>query len=76
MLTAFAVHADVDVSDAHSNTFEIEWPRGSGRLRSFPEIDRVQWFCVADARVKLLKGHRPILDRLMAHPLAAGLRER
>ncbi|MGE5697203.1 MAG: NUDIX domain-containing protein [Candidatus Sericytochromatia bacterium] len=75
VLTAFAVHTDVDVSDAHSNTFEIEWPRGSGRLQAFPEIDRVQWFAVADARVKLLNGHRPILDRLMAHPLAAGLRE-
>ena len=67
VLTVFAVDGDVDVSDAHSNTFEIEWPRGSGRMRAFPEIDRVQWFSVADARVKLLKGHRPILDRLLAH---------
>ena len=66
VLTVFAVDGDVDVSDAHSNTFEIEWPRGSGRMRAFPEIDRVQWFSVADARVKLLKGHRPILDRLLA----------
>lgn len=67
VLTVFAVDGDVDVSDAHSNTFEIEWPRGSGLMRAFPEIDRVQWFSVADARVKLLKGHRPILDRLLAH---------
>jgi predicted NUDIX family NTP pyrophosphohydrolase len=67
VLTAFAVHGDIDVGDAHSNTFEIEWPRGSGRMRAFPEIDRVQWFCVAQARAKLLTGHRPILDRLMAH---------
>ncbi len=67
VLTVFAVDGDVDVNDAHSNTFEIEWPRGSGRMRAFPEIDRVQWFSVADARVKLLKGHRPILDRLLAH---------
>jgi len=66
VLTAFAVHGDVDISDTHSNTFEIEWPRGSGQLRVFPEIDRVQWFSVADARVKLLTGHRPILDRLVA----------
>ena len=67
MLTAFAVHGDVDITDAHSNTFEIEWPRGSGRMREFPEVDRVQWFSVAQARTKLLTGHRPILDCLMMH---------
>ena len=71
ILTAFAVHADLDVTDAHSNTFEMEWPKGSGTLREFPEVDRVQWFSVDQARVKLLTGHRPILDRLMAHQPAA-----
>ena len=71
ILTAFAVHADLDVTDAHSNTFEMEWPKGSGTLREFPEVDRVQWFSVDQARVKLLTGHRPILDRLMAQQPAA-----
>jgi predicted NUDIX family NTP pyrophosphohydrolase len=75
VLRAFAVHGDLDVTDAHSNTFEIEWPRGSGRLREFPEVDRVQWFSVAEARSKLLKGHRVILDRLMANPDLSGLAE-
>jgi predicted NUDIX family NTP pyrophosphohydrolase len=75
VLTAFAIHSDVDITDAHSNTFEIEWPKGSGRLREFPEIDRVQWFSVAQARVKLLKGHRVILDRLMREPGLSGLAE-
>jgi predicted NUDIX family NTP pyrophosphohydrolase len=75
VLTAFAVRGDVDIADAHSNTFEIEWPRGSGRMREFPEIDRVQWFSLAQARVKLLTGHRAILDQLMAHPDLSGLAE-
>jgi predicted NUDIX family NTP pyrophosphohydrolase len=66
VLTAFAVRGDIDVTNAQSNTFEIEWPKGSGRMREFPEVDRVQWFSVANARAKLLKGHRVILDRLMA----------
>lgn len=65
IITAFAVEADLDVTDAVSNTFEIEWPRGSGRLRQYPELDRVQWFPVGQARVKLLKGQRPLLDQLM-----------
>jgi predicted NUDIX family NTP pyrophosphohydrolase len=65
VVTVFAVHGDLDVAEAHSNTFELEWPRGSGVLRQFPEVDRVGWFPVALARAKLLTGQRPFLDRLM-----------
>ncbi|EFG77313.1 hydrolase, NUDIX family [Mycobacterium parascrofulaceum ATCC BAA-614] len=68
VVTAFAVRGDLDVSDARSNTFELEWPKGSGTVREFPEVDRVGWFPVAQARVKLLKGQLGFLDRLMAHP--------
>lgn len=75
VVTAFAVRGDLDVTDAHSNTFEMEWPRGSGTLREFPEVDRVGWFPVAQARTKLLKGQRVFLDRLLAHPDMAGLAE-
>lgn len=75
VVTAFAVRADLDISDAHSNTFQLEWPKGSGKLEEFPEVDRVGWFSVADARVKLLKGQRPVLDRLMAHLTSAGSRD-
>jgi predicted NUDIX family NTP pyrophosphohydrolase len=75
VVTAFAVHGDLDVTDAHSNTFELEWPRGSGQLRTFPEVDRVGWFPVARARVKLLKGQVGFLDELMAHPSLAGFAE-
>ena len=75
VLTAFAVHSDLDITNARSNTFELEWPRGSGMMRQFPEIDRADWFTVAEARVKLLKGHVPVLDSLMTHPSLAGLRE-
>ncbi|OBG36821.1 NTP pyrophosphohydrolase [Mycobacterium alsense] len=75
VVTVFAVRADLDVTDTHSNTFEMEWPKGSGRMREFPEVDRVGWFAVARARTKLLKGQRPFLDRLMAHPALAELHE-
>jgi predicted NUDIX family NTP pyrophosphohydrolase len=53
----------------------VEWPRGSGTLREFPEVDRVGWFSVAHARVKLLKGQRAFLDQLMAQPDMAGFSE-
>ncbi len=75
VVTAFAVLGDLDVTDARSNTFELEWPKGSGTMREFPEVDRVEWFPVAQARSKLLKGQRAYLDLLMAHPELAGFAE-
>jgi predicted NUDIX family NTP pyrophosphohydrolase len=67
IVTAFAVRGDLDVTDSKSNTFELEWPRGSGKVREFPEIDRVAWLSVAEARLKLLKGQWPLLDGLVEH---------
>lgn len=64
VVTAFAVRGDLDLDGAVSNTFTLEWPRGSGTFREFSEIDRVGWFDLAQARVKLLKGQRPLLDQL------------
>lgn len=64
IVTAFAVHADLDVTEIRSNTFELEWPRGSGRVREYPEVDRVAWLPVGAARIKLLKSQLPFLDRL------------
>ena len=68
VVTVFAVAGDLDVQGAHSNTFELEWPPRSGAMREFPEVDRVEWFPVPQARTKLLAGQRPFLDRLLGHP--------
>ena len=75
VVSTFAVRGDLDISEARSNTFELEWPKGSGRMREFPEVDRISWLPVAQARIKLLKGQRAFLDLLMAHPTVAGLTE-
>lgn len=75
IITAFAVRGDLDLEGTFSNTFELEWPIGSGKIREYPEIDRLAWFSVAAARVKLLKGQRAILDRLMRDPDLAGYEE-
>jgi predicted NUDIX family NTP pyrophosphohydrolase len=61
---AFAVRGDLDVQSVASNTFEMQWPPGSGRLQAFPEIDRAAWFTLPVARTKILEGQRPLLDRL------------
>jgi predicted NUDIX family NTP pyrophosphohydrolase len=65
-VVGWALEGDLDVTGAASNTFELEWPRGSGRVREFPEVDRIEWFTVTVARAKLLEGQRPFLDALMA----------
>jgi predicted NUDIX family NTP pyrophosphohydrolase len=65
-LIVFAVRADFDPTRVESNTFELEWPPRSGRRRSFPEVDRAEWFDLATARRKLAKGQAVFLDRLLA----------
>jgi predicted NUDIX family NTP pyrophosphohydrolase len=65
VIHAFAVEGDLDAGTIRSNTFEMEWPRGSGALRRFPEVDRAAWMTIAEARRKILPGQEPLLDHLM-----------
>ena len=66
---AFAVEADLDLAVFTSNVFEIEWPPKSGRRQRFPEIDRIAYFAMPIAEVKILAYQRPLLEDL-AHRLA------
>jgi predicted NUDIX family NTP pyrophosphohydrolase len=61
----WAVRGDFDPARLVSNTFELEWPKGSGKRRSFPEVDRAAWFDVDTAKNKILKGQLAFLDRLL-----------
>jgi len=63
-IAAWIAEDDWDAADFVSNTFTLEWPRGSGRLATFPEVDRVGWFDLATAARKLLRGQLPFLDAL------------
>src|ERR1700730_10076874 len=49
---------------ARSNTFEIEWPPHSGRMQSFPEVDRAQFFSIEEAARKINPAQKDFLDRL------------
>jgi predicted NUDIX family NTP pyrophosphohydrolase len=66
IVTTFAVQGDFDPSTFASNTFELEWPRGSGKIQEFPEMDRAAWFTPELAALKLVKGQIPILAALTA----------
>jgi predicted NUDIX family NTP pyrophosphohydrolase len=63
---AFALEGDFDAAALRSNTFDIEWPPRSGRIRSFPEIDKIEWMTLAAARQKILPSQAMLLDRLTA----------
>jgi predicted NUDIX family NTP pyrophosphohydrolase len=70
---AWAVEQDFDDSRPfESNRHAMEWPPGSGRMQEFPEVDRAQFFPLAEARRKLKETQVPLVDRLAA---ALGLGE-
>ena len=61
---AWALEWDCDPAKIKSNTFMMEWPKGSGTMREFAEVDRAGWFSFDEARKKLLKGQVPLLEQL------------
>ena len=61
----WACEGDVDPVRQRSNTFSMEWPPRSGRTEEFPEIDRVAWFPLQQARRKLNPAQVAFLDRLL-----------
>jgi predicted NUDIX family NTP pyrophosphohydrolase len=64
LVQAWAVAGDLDAAAIVSNEFEMEWPPRSGRRRSFPEVDRAQWFGLDEARERINPSQAPLLDRL------------
>ncbi|MGW8328702.1 NUDIX domain-containing protein [Streptomyces sp. NPDC055897] len=66
-VTVWAVEGELDPADAVPGTFTMEWPRGSGTLREFPEMDRFAWLTPEAAAPLLIQGQQAFLERLVAH---------
>jgi predicted NUDIX family NTP pyrophosphohydrolase len=64
LVYAWAMKYDADPAAVRSNTFSLEWPPKSGRLREFPEVDRAAWFSVEAAGRKISKGQAAFLVQL------------
>jgi len=64
LVHAFALEADFDLGQFASNTFELEWPPRSGRRQSFPEIDRIAYFTLPVAKLKIIAYQLPLLCEL------------
>ncbi|AKJ14666.1 DNA mismatch repair protein MutT [Streptomyces incarnatus] len=67
VVTAWAVEADPDLSGFSPGTFTMEWPPRSGRVREFPELDRVEWLGLERARAVIITAQTAFLDRLQEH---------
>lgn len=63
-VSAWAVEADLDVSDVKSNTFSMEWPPRSGKTQEFPEIDKAAYMSLAEAAQKCILGQAELFERL------------
>lgn len=66
VVTVFTLEGDLDVTEIRSNHFEMEWPRGSGRMGSFPEMDRAEWMAPERARTKVVRGQIPVIDAFVS----------
>jgi predicted NUDIX family NTP pyrophosphohydrolase len=64
VIHAWACEGDVDPASTKSNLVSIEWPEGSGRQIEFPEVDRCQWFGLAEARIKVNPAQVEFIERL------------
>jgi len=62
---AWAVEGDIDHSTIVSNLFEIEWPPRSGKMASFPEVDRAAWLDVAEAFLKVNAAQVGLIEELV-----------
>ncbi|MES2681552.1 MAG: NUDIX domain-containing protein [Bacteroidota bacterium] len=64
LVHAWAIEGAFEMAHLKSNTFEMEWPPKSGKLRTFPEVDRAGWFGVTEAFIKILPGQRDFISEL------------
>jgi predicted NUDIX family NTP pyrophosphohydrolase len=61
----WALERDLDITNVVSNTFTLEWPKNSGKVQKFPEVDKAGWFDIEIAKKKIRKGQIGFIDRLM-----------
>lgn len=69
VVTVWAVEADLDPGEVTPGIFTMEWPKGSGRVAEFPEVDRAAWFDLRDAGERIVAAQREFLDRLASRLL-------
>jgi predicted NUDIX family NTP pyrophosphohydrolase len=67
IIHAWSLEGDVNIKELKSNDFEIEWPPKSGKIQSFPEVDKGEWFETDDAMKKINESQRNLIFNLIAN---------
>ncbi len=65
IVRVWALEKDIDVTNIVSNTFTLEWPKNSGKIQQYPEIDKAGWFDIQLAKEKVRKGQIGFIDKLI-----------
>lgn len=65
LIYAWGIQGNFNPDEINSNMFEIEWPPGSGKKKSFPEIDKAAWFTVDEAMQKIVPGQKGLIEDLI-----------
>jgi len=65
IIHAWSVEGRIDAESIVSNSFEMEWPRRSGKRQSFPEVDRGEWFCLPTGLIKINPAQQAFLKELV-----------
>jgi predicted NUDIX family NTP pyrophosphohydrolase len=64
VVACWTCQGEVDTTNITSNTFEMEWPPRSGQRRTFSEVDRGEWFTLAQAKSKINPAQAAFLEEL------------
>lgn len=67
IVKCWAIEGDIDPAKLVSNTFDIEWPPKSGKMQTYPEIDRGDWFTFTEARKKINERQISFLEQVIVH---------
>jgi len=65
IIHAWALEKDLDVTKIMSNKFTLEWPKNSGKVQEYPEIDKAGWFDIEQAKKKIIKGQIGFINKLI-----------
>lgn len=66
VIEAYLAEANLELTTFTSNSFSLEWPKGSGRVQTWPELDRLAYWSTADAERLIVQGQRPLIARAQA----------
>lgn len=65
LVTMFASYYDGDINNFKSNTFKLEWPKGSGSINEYPEMDKIKWFDIKEAKEYIISNQLYFIDKFI-----------